>query len=136
MLEIIRNAIKVKINKDEPDIKNIILWSGSHETAEEYFSSYLQKELGFKWVGPLDITLHSIPVWDQFTEFSEDMPWCLSMTPAELFLGDYEYGVSDQVKRTHQELIKYWMYTQQILTIQIDHTPGLDHQNIIKHEQW
>lgn len=134
VLDVIKNL--VKDTSTEGGVKNIILWSNSHDLAQEYFESYIKMQLGLKLVGPLNVTLHSIPVWSQFTNFSDDMPWCLSMTPAELFLGDYEYGVSDQVKRTHEELIKYWMYTQQILTIQIDHTPGLDHPNIIKHEQW
>jgi hypothetical protein len=136
MLEIIRNAIKNNVDGDGADIKNIILWSGSHETAEEYFSSYLKYELGYKWVGPLDVSLGNIPAWRQFADFHYEVPWCLSITPTELFLGNYDYGVSDQAKKTHEELIKQWIYTEQAVTIQIDHTPGLNHQSIIKHEQW
>lgn len=134
MLEVIKDAISE--NDKHGGVKNIILWSSSHEKANEYFLAFIKYQLGHKLVGPLDVTLHSIPVWGQFSNLAEDMPWCLSMTPAELFLGDYEYGVSDQVKRTHEELIKYWMYTQQIVTIQIEDITGLDHPNIIKHEQW
>lgn len=135
VLDVIKEAIKNN-DSDGTEIKNVIIWSSSHETAEEYFFSYLKYKLGYKWVGPLDVSLGNIPVWNQFSEFILDMPWCLSMTPAELFLGNYEYGVSDQAKKTHEELIKQWIYTQQIVTIQIDNTPGLDHQSIIKHEQW
>ena len=58
------------------------------------------------------------------------------LSPKELILGNYEYGVSEQVKKSHKELIEYWIYTQQIIAIQIDGTNILNPKHMINHEQW
>ena len=97
MLDIIKESITD--NDPQGGIKNIILWSSSHDMAKEYFTDVLEKETGHKWVNPLDITLHNIPVWQQIIKYTRESPWCLSMTPAELFLGNYEYGVSENLKK-------------------------------------
>jgi len=83
--------------------------------------------------------LHNIPVWQQIIKFTRESPWCLSMTPAELFLGEYEYGVSENLKKTHEQQFKLWLESKEIVFIQIDiHTDmdKLQHPYIIKHEQW
>ena len=134
MLEVIRDAI----TETDPHggTKNIIIWSSNHDYAKDYYRSNIEHQLGYKWVGPLDVTLHNIPVWDQFATFCEESPWCLSLTPKELILGNYEYGVSEQVKKSHKELIEYWIYTQQIIAIQNDGTNILNPKHMINHEQW
>ena len=138
---VVLDLIKGSLRDNDPQggIKNIILWSNSHDLAQEYFTDVLEKETGHKWVGSLDVSLHNIPVWQQIIKFTRESPWCLSMTPAELFLGEYEYGVSENLKKTHEQQFRLWIESKELVVIQIDiHTDmdKLQHPYIIKHEQW
>ena len=117
------------------EMKNLFIWSNSHELARQYYESYLKFQCGFEWT-TLDIDLHNIPVWDQFQRISKHAPWCLSLTPKELFLEDYKFGVSDNMKKTHTQQFKQWIYTKQVSCVQIDDVGLLDSKHIIKHEQW
>jgi len=137
MLDVIQKAMLD--NDPQGGVKNIILWSSNHDMAKEYFDNNLEKQTGHRWLGPLDVTLHNIPVWKQIIQFTRESPWCLSMTPAELFLGDYEYGVSANTKKTHEQQFRLWLETREIVFIQIDLNTDMDklqHPYIIKHEQW
>ena len=115
--------------------KNIILWSTNNELALDYFEKHIRHTLGHKLVH-LKTDLHNIPAWGQFTSFSKDSPWCLPLTPQQVFLGHYDYGVSEQAKKSHAQQILYWINTGQIVTIQIEDINILDNKNIFKHEQW
>ena len=57
------------------------------------------------------------------------------LTPKELFLEDYKFGVSDNMKKTHTQQFKQWTIPGKAC-VQIDDVGLLDSKHIIKHEQW
>ena len=138
MLDTIQNEIR-PLDDSQP-YKNIILWSNDHALAEEFFKNMLQDDLGYEWAGKLEVDLHNMPVWRQWVAIQQRSPWCLSLTPNELFLSkyqNYEYGVSNNMMATHEQQIKQWVETRQVVTIQLEQSPELNKLQskfIIKHE--
>lgn len=138
MLDTIQNEIR-PLDDSQP-YKNIILWSNDHALAEEFFKNMLQDNLGYEWAGKLEVDLHNMPVWRQWVAIQQRSPWCLSLTPNELFLSEYqnyEYGVSNNMMATHEQQIKQWIDTRQVVTIQLEQSPELNKLQskfIIKHE--
>lgn len=138
MLDTIQNEIR-PLDDSQP-YKNIILWSNDHALAEEFFKNMLQDDLGYEWAGKLEVDLHNMPVWRQWVAIQQRSPWCLSLTPNELFLSEYqnyEYGVSNNMMATHEQQIKQWVETRQVVTIQLEQSPELNKLQskfIIKHE--
>ena len=100
----------------------------------------LQDDLGYEWAGKLEVDLHNMPVWRQWVAIQQRSPWCLSLTPNELFLSEYqnyEYGVSNNMMATHEQQIKQWIETRQVVTIQLKQSSELNKLQskfIIKHE--
>jgi len=138
LLEQIRNAV-TRPDQGEP-LHNIILWSSDHKVAEVFFKTMLEDNLGYEWAGKLAVDLHNMPVWRQWVAIQKRSPWCLSLTPNELFLSEYqhyEYGVSKNAMATHQQQITQWIKTKQVVTIQLENLPELNKlqsEFIIKHE--
>ena len=138
MLDTIQNEIR-PLDDSQP-YKNIILWSNDHALAEEFFKNMLQDDLGYEWAGKLEVDLHNMPVWRQWVAIQQRSPWCLSLTPNELFLSEYqnyEYGVSNNMMATHEQQLKQWVETRQVVTIQLEQSPELNKLQskfIIKHE--
>ena len=138
MLDLIQNEIRP--HDDSQPYKNIILWSNDHAVAEEFFKNMLQDDLGYEWAGKLEVDLHNMPVWRQWVAIQQRSPWCLSLTPNELFLSEYqnyEYGVSNNMMATHEQQIKQWIETRQVVTIQLKQSSELNKLQskfIIKHE--
>jgi hypothetical protein len=138
MLDNIKDAITP--HKSDNPYKNIILWSTDHVVAEVFFKNMLEDNLGYEWAGKLDVDLHNMPVWRQWVAMQQQEPWCLSLTPNELFLSEYqnyEYGVSNNMMATHEQQIKQWIYTRQVVVIQLEQSPELNRLQskfIIKHE--
>lgn len=138
LLDIIKEAITPA--KSQQPYKNIILWSTDHIVAEAFYKNMLQEQLGFEWAGQLQVDLHNMPIWQQWVAIQQRSPWCLSLTPDELFLSEYqnyEYGVSDNMMATHQQQIIHWIATKQIVTVQLGDSPELSRlqlEVIIKHE--
>ena len=139
VLELIKERI-TRLDPNEP-FRNIFIWSVSHLIASEFYITHLKNELGFKWADPIDVSLHNIPAWRQFVALGKYSPWCLSFTPKEVFIKDYnnyEYGVSPNMMATHEQQIKHWIESNEVLTIQIGNEPELDQlqsKHILKYEQ-
>lgn len=128
--------LKIDLNmRPDTETKCIILWSRDHAVAKDFYTQHIQHKLGFEWA-TIDVSLGCMPAWNQLADLIKISPWCLSLTPAELFLGEYEYGVSEVAKRTHEQQIKQWIATEQVHCLQIDDVGLLTIDNIRKYEQW